>query len=113
LDRVKGAEVEQRYALTISTVDGEGIDELISLIGARAAAVIGQRGDVLPSRLRHVELLDSARGYLEAALSAPDALLELKAENLRLASDRIGKLSGAVDVEDLLDVIFSQFCIGK
>lgn len=113
LDRVKGAEVAQRYALTISTVDGEGIDELISLIGARAAAAIGQRGDVLPSRLRHVELLNNAREYLDAALSAPDALLELKAENLRLASDRIGKLSGAVDVEDLLDVIFSQFCIGK
>ncbi|MDR7223604.1 tRNA uridine-5-carboxymethylaminomethyl(34) synthesis GTPase MnmE [Aminobacter aminovorans] len=113
LDSIKSEDADQRYALTISTLDGKGIDRLIELIGERAAAAIGQRGDVLPSRLRHVELLKNARAYLDAALSAPDALLELKAENLRLASDRIGKLSGAVDVEDLLDVIFSQFCIGK
>ncbi|CAN7588870.1 tRNA uridine-5-carboxymethylaminomethyl(34) synthesis GTPase MnmE [Aminobacter sp. LjRoot7] len=113
LDRMKSEDADQLYALTISTLDGEGIDRLIEIIGERAAAAIGQRGDVLPSRLRHVELLNNAREYLDAALSAPDALLELKAENLRLASDRIGKLSGAVDVEDLLDVIFSQFCIGK
>ncbi|MBE1204338.1 tRNA uridine-5-carboxymethylaminomethyl(34) synthesis GTPase MnmE [Aminobacter carboxidus] len=112
-DRLKDAAVDKRYALTISTTNGEGIDELIKLIGASAAAAVGQRGDVLPSRLRHVELLNGARGYLESGLSASDVMLELKAENLRLASDRIGKLSGAVDVEDLLDVIFSQFCIGK
>jgi len=113
LDRIKGTDTGVDYALTISTVNGEGIDGLIALIGARAAAAVGQRGDVLPSRLRHVELLNGARDYLGAALAAPEALLELKAENLRLASDRIGKLSGTVDVEDLLDVIFSQFCIGK
>ena len=39
--------------------------------------------------------------------------LELRADDLRLAADRLGRISGAVDVEDLLDVIFSQFCIGK
>ncbi len=113
LDRIKGGDAGSSFALAISTVNGEGIDGLIELIGARAAAAIGQRGDVLPSRLRHVELLNDASEYLRAALAAPETLLELKAENLRLASDRIGKLSGAVDVEDLLDVIFSQFCIGK
>ncbi|WP_439501389.1 tRNA uridine-5-carboxymethylaminomethyl(34) synthesis GTPase MnmE [Aminobacter ciceronei] len=113
LDRIKGGDAGASFALAISTVNGEGIDGLIELIGARAAAAIGQRGDVLPSRLRHVELLNDASEYLRAALAAPETLLELKAENLRLASDRIGKLSGAVDVEDLLDVIFSQFCIGK
>ncbi|QOF74227.1 tRNA uridine-5-carboxymethylaminomethyl(34) synthesis GTPase MnmE [Aminobacter sp. SR38] len=113
LDRIKGGDAGSSFALAISTMNGEGIDGLIELIGARAAAAIGQRGDVLPSRLRHVELLNDASEYLRAALAAPETLLELKAENLRLASDRIGKLSGAVDVEDLLDVIFSQFCIGK
>ncbi|KQU62663.1 tRNA modification GTPase TrmE [Aminobacter sp. DSM 101952] len=102
-----------RYAASISTKSGEGLDRLLDMISAMAGEAIGQRGDVLPSRLRHVELLQQASGYLELALSTQDSLLELKAENLRLASDRIGKLSGAVDVEDLLDVIFSQFCIGK
>jgi len=38
---------------------------------------------------------------------------DLRAEELRLAADRLGQITGAVDVEDLLDVIFSQFCIGK
>lgn len=101
------------YALTISTATGQGIDDLLKMIGERAAGAVGQRGDILPSRLRHVELLKNAQNHLGAALSASDTMLELKAENLRLASDRIGRLSGAVDVEDLLDVIFSQFCIGK
>ncbi|SUU87537.1 tRNA modification GTPase trmE [Aminobacter aminovorans] len=112
-DRITGVDGGPGYTLAISAVNGEGIDGLIELIGARAAAAVGQRGDVLPSRLRHVELLKGAREYLCAALAAPESFLELKAENLRLASDRIGKLSGAVDVEDLLDVIFAQFCIGK
>jgi tRNA modification GTPase len=39
--------------------------------------------------------------------------LELKAEFLRLAAHSLGKITGRVDVEDLLDVIFSEFCIGK
>jgi len=102
-----------RYAATISTKSGEGIDSLLKTISEMAGEAVGQRGDVLPSRLRHVELLQEASGYLGSALTTQNSLLELKAENLRLASDRIGKLSGAVDVEDLLDVIFSQFCIGK
>ena len=51
--------------------------------------------------------------FLESARSAEQAGYELRAEDLRLASERIGRISGAVDVEDLLDVIFSQFCIGK
>ncbi|WP_406873052.1 tRNA uridine-5-carboxymethylaminomethyl(34) synthesis GTPase MnmE [Aminobacter sp. P9b] len=102
-----------RYAVTISTKSGEGISSLLKMISEMAGEAIGQRGDVLPSRLRHVELLQEASAHLWSALSTQHSLLELKAENLRLASDRIGKLSGAVDVEDLLDVIFSQFCIGK
>lgn len=113
LDLHRHAAGDTRYALVISTATGQGIDGLLKMIGERAAGAVGQRGDILPSRLRHVELLRDASNYLGAALTASDSMLELKAENLRLASDRIGKLSGAVDVEDLLDVIFSQFCIGK
>lgn len=113
LDRHRPTAESAPYTLMISTATGQGIDDLLKMIGERAAGAIGQRGDILPSRLRHVELLKDAQNYLGAALSASNTMLELKAENLRLASDRIGKLSGAVDVEDLLDVIFSQFCIGK
>ncbi|TIV70249.1 MAG: tRNA uridine-5-carboxymethylaminomethyl(34) synthesis GTPase MnmE, partial [Mesorhizobium sp.] len=58
-----------------------------------------------------VELLREAMGFLSAALSGHSQ--ELRAEELRLAAERLGRIVGAVDVEDLLDVIFSQFCIGK
>ncbi|WP_201412504.1 tRNA uridine-5-carboxymethylaminomethyl(34) synthesis GTPase MnmE [Mesorhizobium sp. J8] len=99
------------YDLVISSKDGSGLDRLLDEIGTRAALVVGEAGDVLPSRLRHVELLGEASVFLRAALSGHSP--ELRAEDLRLAAERLGRIVGAVDVEDLLDVIFSQFCIGK
>lgn len=115
LDRKPANDVREnaRYSLEISTKTGENIDALLDMIGQQAKEAVGQKGDVLPSRLRHVELLREAVFHMRASLAHPADMLELKAEDLRLATDRIGKLSGAVDVEDLLDVIFSQFCIGK
>ena len=97
--------------MVVSSKDGSGLSELLDEIGRRASAAIGDVGDVLPSRLRHVELLKEAKGFLVAALSGQSQ--ELRAEELRLATDRLGRIVGAVDVEDMLDVIFSQFCIGK
>ncbi|TIT84493.1 MAG: tRNA uridine-5-carboxymethylaminomethyl(34) synthesis GTPase MnmE, partial [Mesorhizobium sp.] len=100
------------YDAVISTKDGTGLAELLAEVGRRAAAAAGEIGDVLPSRLRHVELLKETNFHLGAALSVQRGQ-ELRAEELRLAADRLGRITGAVDVEDLLDVIFSQFCIGK
>ena len=97
----------------VSSVTGQGIADLLDLLGERAKQAVGDAGDILPSRLRHVELLRETAAYLEAALQGKDRDLELRADDLRLAADRLGRISGAVDVEDLLDVIFSQFCIGK
>jgi tRNA modification GTPase len=50
---------------------------------------------------------------LEEALEMTESGLELRAEELRLAGDALGRLTGKIDVEDLLDVVFSQFCVGK
>ncbi|MDX8516058.1 tRNA uridine-5-carboxymethylaminomethyl(34) synthesis GTPase MnmE [Mesorhizobium captivum] len=99
------------HDMVISSKDGSGLSGLLDEIGRRAAAAIGDAGDVLPSRLRHVELLKEAKDFLAGALSGQSH--ELRAEELRLATDRLGRIVGAVDVEDMLDVIFSQFCIGK
>jgi tRNA modification GTPase len=99
------------YDLVISSRDGAGIGSLLDEIGNRAAKAAGDASEVLPSRLRHVELLKETIGFLRAALAGHGQ--ELRAEELRLAADRLGRIIGAVDVEDLLDVIFSQFCIGK
>jgi len=104
--------LSKRYDAVISTRDGTGLAELLAEIGSRAIAAIGDAGDILPSRLRHVELLRTTQGFLRAALSLQGGQ-ELRAEELRLAAEQLGRIVGAVDVEDLLDVIFSQFCIGK
>jgi tRNA modification GTPase len=112
-DLLNGLAAAGSYDAAISTFDGTGLVELLTDIGARATAAIGNAGDVLPSRLRHVELLNETKRFLISASASESRGQELRAEELRLAADRLGRIVGAVDVEDLLDVIFSQFCIGK
>ena len=63
------------------------------------------------TRARHREALESAAARLRRSLDAGFA--ELRAEDLRLAWRSLGRITGRVDVEDLLDVIFADFCIGK
>ncbi|MGB3389212.1 MAG: tRNA uridine-5-carboxymethylaminomethyl(34) synthesis GTPase MnmE [Pseudaminobacter sp.] len=92
---------------------GSGLNELLGSIGGYAVEATGTVSDILPSRQRHIELLRRTAHFMEAALGAPDTAAEIKAEYLRLAAEQLGRISGAVDPEDLLDVIFSQFCIGK
>jgi tRNA modification GTPase len=112
-DLLRDGQPAGAYDAAISIMDGTGLAELLAEIGRRAAAAIGDAGDILPSRLRHVDLLNETKRFLISALSGQDRGQELRAEELRLAADRLGRIVGAVDVEDLLDVIFSQFCIGK
>ncbi|WP_419695265.1 tRNA uridine-5-carboxymethylaminomethyl(34) synthesis GTPase MnmE [Mesorhizobium muleiense] len=112
-DLLRDESLVARYDAVISTKDGTGLAELLAEIGRRAAAQVGQAGDILPSRLRHVELLNETKRFLLAAAAEDGRGQELRAEELRLAADRLGRIVGAVDVEDMLDVIFAQFCIGK
>lgn len=95
----------------ISAHTGEGIPALLDEIAVQAATATSAGANVMPTHLRHIELLAQARDCVVASLDAKD--LELRAEDLRLASDALGRITGAIDVEDLLEVIFSQFCIGK
>jgi tRNA modification GTPase len=101
------------YDIMISTIDGSGITDLLDEIGRRAAGAISPAADVLPSRMRHVELLRETLRYLGEAVDTAESPLELRSEALRLAGHALGRIAGSVDVEDLLEVIFSQFCIGK
>jgi tRNA modification GTPase len=69
---------------------------------------------VLVTRERHRNALQAVVDALERALAAgPHGELELIAEELRIAARSLGRLTGRVDVEDILDVIFRDFCIGK
>ena len=97
-------------ALAISALTGEGLPQLIETLAARVA----ERYDIaapLLTRARHREALETAAAALFRALSA--ALPELRAEDLRLAWRSLGRITGRVNVEDLLDVIFRDFCLGK
>ena len=65
----------------------------------------------LLTRARHREAVAAAQEALRRSLNA--GLAELRAEDLRLAWRGLGRITGQVDVEDMLDVIFADFCIGK
>jgi tRNA modification GTPase len=97
---------------TISTKTGAGLDDLIALLRSRVENATSGPGTLIPNRQRHREYLQRTLSYLDESLEA-HAAVELRAESLRLAGDMIGRLTGKIDVEDLLDVIFSEFCIGK
>jgi tRNA modification GTPase len=97
-------------ALPISALTAEGIDRLLTLLGERVAQSYRIEAPVL-TRARHRQALEEAAASLQRSFFA--ALPELRAEDLRLALRSLGRITGAVDVEDLLDVIFRDFCIGK
>jgi tRNA modification GTPase len=97
-------------AFPISALTGEGIDVLLAALGERVAKTYRIEEPML-TRARHRQALEETAGSLRRSLAA--ALPELRAEDLRLALRSLGRITGAVDVEDLLDVIFRDFCIGK
>jgi tRNA modification GTPase len=96
----------------VSTRNGDGIATLLSAIAHLAGDAAGATSLVLPTQERHLHLLQRTVASLLRA--ERDALpLELRAEELRVAADELGRITGLMGVEDLLDVIFSRFCIGK
>ncbi|MCH4541044.1 tRNA uridine-5-carboxymethylaminomethyl(34) synthesis GTPase MnmE [Ochrobactrum sp. A-1] len=101
------------WSYRISTKNGEGLDGLLNALQSFAEVQIGQIEDAVPTRQRHINLLRSTVAEIDRAISGTNLPLELRAENMRLASQHLGRITGDVDVEEILDVIFSQFCIGK
>jgi tRNA modification GTPase len=98
-------------ALRISARTGLGVAELRAHLAARATAMTQAAGPPPLTRTRHRAALLAAAAHLNAAEQAE--LPELRAEDLRLAMREIGRITGHVGVEDLLDTIFLEFCIGK
>ena len=97
--------------IQISAATGEGLESLISALIDKAKTIIGQSEAPALTRQRHRAALEDCQSALTRALSA--TLPELMAEDVRLAVRALGRITGRVDVEDLLDVIFRDFCIGK
>lgn len=97
--------------LTLSAKTGDGAAELLAALAARVLQKTAAGESAPVTRARHVAILRDVLGHIAAAQQA-DAL-ELAAEDLRLAQRALGRLTGAVDIEQLLDVVFADFCIGK
>lgn len=98
----------------ISATTGEGLDRLLAALTARACALLPGRDEVLLTRARHRTALYDALSALERALALGGAAdLGLLAEEIRLAARALGRITGAFGVEDILDRVFSEFCIGK
>ena len=99
--------------VTISVHSGEGVASLLDKIGEHLPNLEAGNALALPTRERHARHLAAAREQVVLALAASGSGLDIQAEHLRLAGQALGRVTGRVDVENLLDVIFSEFCIGK
>ena len=97
----------------LSVLTGEGMDGLLAALADAAAASLRVDEPALMVRARHREAVIEARVALDRALAEPGLPGELFAEELRLAGDALGRVTGAIGVEDVLDRLFGTFCIGK
>jgi tRNA modification GTPase len=98
--------------LCISLKTGEGVSELVKMLQQKVQHKLESTAPSL-TRPRHRHALREALGHLQHGLTAPGSHPELLAEDLRLAMRAIGRITGRVDVEELLDFVFRDFCIGK
>lgn len=98
-------------ATVISARTGEGMPALLSVLTAAARDLTASSGPPPLTRARHRAALRAAVEDLDRAQLA--AHPEMRAEDLRLALRALGRITGRVGVEDILDSIFRQFCIGK
>ena len=96
---------------SISAKIGDGLGGLESALQDAASTAMSGDAAVAITRLRHKILLEAAVADLDAALAAREE--EVVAELLRRAGDALGRLIGRIDVEDVLDQLFGEFCIGK
>jgi tRNA modification GTPase len=102
----------QLRAVALSAKTGEGVSELVDLLAKYAEEGLALGEPAVITRARH-------RAELEAAAEALQRFREerggpeIKAEELRIAARHLGRLTGRIDVEEVLGAIFSEFCIGK
>jgi tRNA modification GTPase len=105
---------EHSFEISISALTGTGMDNLQSALAVFAKNYFAATESTLITRARHRHALEQTVAALDRALEPAKAQHEeLIAEELRAAATTLGRLTGRVDVEDILDVIFRDFCIGK
>jgi tRNA modification GTPase len=105
---------EPKFTLAISALTGQGFEALSGALSAYAKTYFASTEATVITRARHRHALEETVAALDRALGRNHSTdEELIAEELRSAATTLGRLTGRVDVEDILDVIFRDFCIGK
>jgi len=110
-DKTCVARISGQRALNISCKTGEGMEDLLVRIREHLETRHLPSATPLPTRARHRHALEKCLESLNVC--DIDVGQELAAEELRLATDSLGRISGRVDIEQVLDIIFKEFCIGK
>lgn len=100
------------HIFNISAATGQGFDRLLASLAHHAEAFLAGAESALVTRERHRRALEETLAALRRAETVTGRE-DLLAEELRIAARALGRLTGRVDVEDVLDVIFRDFCIGK
>jgi tRNA modification GTPase len=109
-----GSGISSPMTFSISATTGAGTDALVTALTAFARNYFSATEPALVTRARHRRALEDTVAALDRALAERGSgREELIAEELRAAATTLGRLTGRVDVEDILDVIFRDFCIGK
>ncbi len=112
--RFINSESRSAEVFAISASTGAGMDALISALTAYAGNYFAATESSIVTRTRHRRALEETVAALDRALAqGTGGSEELIAEELRSAATTLGRLTGRVDVEDILDAIFRDFCIGK
>jgi len=112
-NNVKNEFVNSNIEFTISATCGFGVEQLLAEVTKFASKFFGSE-PALVTRQRHRRALQDTVAALDRALVGANVIQEdIIAEEVRLAATVLGRLTGRIDVEDILDVIFRDFCIGK
>jgi len=107
------ADASGQGVFQISASRGDGLSELIAALVGFAQNYFGGSEGGLIGRTRQRKLLQETAVSLRRCVQVVGQGEELAAEELRVAAHSLGRLLGRVDVEDILDVIFREFCVGK
>jgi tRNA modification GTPase len=113
LRRVESAFGRELTVHLLSSSTGAGVDELVNALARFAEQTFTPEPALVTRERQRAHLEETVVALRGAQQAAQDGREEIMAEQLRLATRALGKLLGRVDVEDILDVIFRDFCIGK